>query len=129
MKDEFQTVATDNAPKAIGPYSQAMIAGDLVFVSGQIPLDPQTGQLVVGDFKTQVERVLASLDAILIAAGCSRNNVVKATLYLTDIGRFAEVNELYAEYFGGHRPARAAVGVSALPRGAEVEIEAVAVRG
>lgn len=128
MSTPLTTVATDRAPAAVGPYSQAIIAGELVFVSGQIPLDPATGQLVEGDFAVQVEQVLRNLDAVLTAAGCERRRVAKVTVYLTDLGRFAEMNTVYERFFGDHRPARAAVEVSALPRGAAVEMEAVAVR-
>ena len=128
MSVDLASCTTGAAPAAIGPYSQAMIAGDLVFVSGQIPLAPDTGQLVSGPFAMQVERVLSSLDAILLAAGSSRGRVVKVTVFVVDLARFAELNEIYARFFAEHRPARAVVQVSALPRGAEVEIEAVAVR-
>ncbi|MBZ5587872.1 MAG: RidA family protein [Acidobacteriia bacterium] len=128
MKIELEKVQTDAAPRAIGPYSQAIRCEDWVFVSGQIPLDPATGILVGGDFAQQVGRVLENIDAVLRAAGCGRANVVKTTAYLTDLGRFAEFNEIYATFFGHHRPARAVVGVAALPRGAQVEVEAVAVR-
>jgi 2-iminobutanoate/2-iminopropanoate deaminase len=128
MSVELKAVATAAAPAAIGPYSQGVSAGDLVYVSGQIPLDPATGELVVGDFGAQAQRCLANLGAVLEAAGCSRSRVIKVNVYLTDLGRFAELNRLYADFFGEHRPARAVVGVAALPRGAPIEIEAVAVR-
>jgi 2-iminobutanoate/2-iminopropanoate deaminase len=128
MRFELESVQTDAAPKAIGPYSQAIRCAGWVFVSGQIPLDPVTGELVGGDFTQQVERVLENLDAVLRAAGCGRASVVKTTAYLTDLTRFAAFNEIYAAFFGQHRPARAVVGVAALPRGAEIEVEAVAVR-
>ncbi len=128
MPVDLACCTTGAAPAAIGPYSQAVVAGDLVFVSGQIPLDPETGQLVPGPFAAQVQRVLKSLDAILLAAGSGRSRVVKVTVFLVDLARFGELNEVYARFFGEHRPARAVVQVSALPRGAEVEIEAVAVR-
>jgi 2-iminobutanoate/2-iminopropanoate deaminase len=128
MSDELRTVHTEAAPKAIGPYSQAVIAGDLVFVSGQIPLDPTTGALISGDFTAEVERVLANLDAVLVAAGCDRSRAVKVTAFLTDLSLFTAFNEIYAAFFGAHRPARAVVQVVALPRGARVEIEAVARR-
>ena len=128
MKSEPRTIHTEAAPQAIGPYSQAVIAGELVFVSGQIPLDPASGQLVAGDFRAEAERVLANVDAILAAAGCDRTSVVKATVFLTDLSLFAALNEVYARFFGDHRPARAVVGVSALPRGARIEMEAVALR-
>lgn len=128
MKRELQVIQTDAAPKAIGPYSQGVDAGGLVFLSGQIPLDPVTGQLVTGGFAQQANRALANLGAVLAAAGCERTAVAKVTVYLTDLDRFAEFNEIYGDFFGGHRPSRAVVGVAALPRGAQVELEAVALR-
>ena len=128
MKVEAEFVHTDAAPKAIGPYSQALAVGGWVFLSGQIPLDPAGGSLVPGGFAEQAARALANLDAVLAAAGCNRASVAKVTVYLTDIARFGEFNEIYAEFFGAHRPARAVVGVAALPRGAQVEVEAVAAR-
>lgn len=128
MSGRIESVHTDAAPQAIGPYSQAVVSGGTVFVSGQIPLDPATGALVAGDFAEQAARVLSNIDAVLAAAGCGRTSVVKATVYLTDLARFAEFNEIYAAFFGEHRPARAVVGVAALPRGAQLEVEAVAVR-
>ena len=128
MAGELAPVFTDKAPAAIGPYSQAMVAGDLVFVSGQIPLDPATGEMVGGAFEDQVERVLANVELILLVAGCQRSSVVKVTVFVTDLALFGRLNEVYARFFGSHRPARAVVEVSALPRGAAVEIEAVAIR-
>lgn len=128
MSATLAAVITDRAPAAVGPYSQAIVAGELVFVSGQIPLDPTTGELVEGDFSAQVEQVLRNLEAVLTAAGCDRRRVAKVTVFLTDLRRFAEMNAIYERFFGDHRPARAAVEVSALPRGAAVEMEAVAVR-
>lgn len=128
MSGALDMVATDRAPAAVGPYSQAIVAGGLVFVSGQIPLVPGTGQLIEGGFEAQVEQVLSNLDAVITAAGCDRTRVVKVTVFLTDLACFAEMNAVYERYFGEHRPARAAVEVSALPRGAAVEMEAVAVR-
>lgn len=125
----MRTVATDTAPAAVGPYSQAVISGGLVFVSGQIPLDPATGRMVAGTFAEQVRRALDNLETILCAAGSGRERVVKVTVYLTDMARFAELNEVYARFFGDHRPARAVVEVAALPAGAPVEIEAVAEAG
>ena len=127
MSVAMETVHTDAAPKAIGPYSQAVRCAGFVFLSGQIPLDPATGELVAGGFADQARRALENLDAVLKAAGCGRTSVVKATAYLTDLARFKEFNEAYAEFFGEHRPARAVVGVASLPRGAQVEVEAVAV--
>ncbi|MBX6352674.1 MAG: RidA family protein [Thermoflavifilum sp.] len=124
---EFRIIATDKAPAAIGPYSQAVEAGDWVFTSGQIPLRPD-GTLVEGDIRAQAEQVLANLDAVLAAAGLTRHDVVKATIFMTDLAHFQTVNEIYGQYFGDHRPARSTVQVAALPRGAQVEIEFIARR-
>lgn len=128
MSATISSVATHEAPRAIGPYSQGVVAGDLVFVSGQIPLDPASGELVSGRFREELQRVLANVDGVLRAAGCDRTRVVRCTVYLTDLSLFAELNEIYAAFFGDHRPARAVVEVSALPRGARVEVEAIALR-
>ncbi len=122
-----KVVETAEAPRAIGPYSQAIVAGGLVFCSGQIPLDPATGQLVVGDVEVQTTRVMDSLAAVLKAAGSSLAQVVKTTIYLHDLGDFAKVNAVYAKYFEVAPPARATVQVAALPRGAAVEIDAIAI--
>ena len=122
-----KVVETAEAPRAIGPYSQAIVAGGLVFCSGQIPLDPATGQLVVGDVEVQTARVMDSLAAVLKAAGSSLGQVVKTTIYLHDLGDFAKVNAVYAKYFEVAPPARATVQVAALPRGAAVEIDAIAI--
>jgi len=123
-----QIIATPNAPKAIGPYSQAVSAGGFVFCSGQIPIDPQSGQLVgSGDVREETHRVMKNLEAVLRAAGSSFDQVVKTTIYLADLGNFAAVNDVYASYFSASPPARATVQVSALPRGAQVEIDAIAV--
>jgi len=118
-------IQTDKAPKAIGTYSQAVRAGDLVFLSGQIPLDPATGTLVSGDIEAEIRRVFDNLAAVAEAAGGSLAHVVKLNVFLTDLGHFAKVNEIMATYFTGSYPARAAVGVAALPRGARVEMECV----
>ncbi|HVR88502.1 MAG TPA: RidA family protein [Candidatus Limnocylindria bacterium] len=126
---ELHAVATDGAPKAIGPYSQAILSGDLIFCSGQVALDPATGENVSGDVRAQADRVLTSLAAVLTAAGSDLGHVVKTTVYLTDFGDFTVMNEVYARHFGDHRPARATVGVSALPRGLRVEIECIATKG
>jgi 2-iminobutanoate/2-iminopropanoate deaminase len=123
---ERAVIVSAGAPAAIGPYSQAIRAGGLVFISGQIPLDPATGQVVEGGIGTQAERVLDSLRAILAASGSGLERVVKTTVFLTDIGTFAEVNDVYARYFTLHPPARSTVQVAALPRGVGIEIEAVA---
>ena len=125
---ELRVIATDDAPKAIGPYSQAIGAGDLVFCAGQVALDPATGVSATGDVRAQTERVLDNLTAVLAAAGSDLRHVVKTTVYLTDFTDFAAMNEVYAKRFGDHRPARATVGVSALPKGLRVEIECVAIR-
>jgi 2-iminobutanoate/2-iminopropanoate deaminase len=121
-----QTVATDKAPKAIGPYEQAIKVGDFVYTSGQIPLDLKTGNLVAGGIKEQTCQVLENLKAVLEAAGTSLDRVVKATVFLKNIADFATMNEVYAEYLGQAKPARSAVAVADLPRGALVEIDFVA---
>ena len=121
------TVFTDKAPKAIGPYSQAVRAGDTVYLSGQIPLDPKTGELVSGDFNLEVRRVFDNLKAVAESAGDGLQDVVRVTIYLTDLGHFPKVNEVMAEYFKEPYPARVTIGVAALPRAARVEIDAVMV--
>jgi 2-iminobutanoate/2-iminopropanoate deaminase len=121
-------IATDQAPKAIGPYSQAVRTSDLIFTSGQIPLDPATGELVQGAFEEQVHRVFRNLEAVLNEAGSGFDRVLRATVYLTDLANFQRLNTIYAEYFGSHRPARTTVGVSQLPKGAAVEIDLIASR-
>jgi 2-iminobutanoate/2-iminopropanoate deaminase len=121
-----RVVSTEKAPAAIGPYSQAIQSGDLLFMSGQIPLDPKTGNLVTGDIEAETRRVMDNLGAVLAAAGAKFENLVKTTIYLTDLGDFAAVNRVYASYFSLDPPARATVQVSALPKGARVEIEAIA---
>jgi reactive intermediate/imine deaminase len=120
-----QTIHTDLAPKAIGTYSQAVRAGDTVYISGQIPLDPATGQLVSGDIEAEIRRVFDNITAIATAAGGSLAQAVKLTVFLTDLVHFAKVNEVMATYFREPYPARAAVGVSSLPRGARVEVECI----
>ncbi|MBT8395998.1 MAG: RidA family protein [Gemmatimonadetes bacterium] len=119
-------VKTDRAPGAIGPYSQAVRVDGWVFCSGQIPIDPATGDLVSGDIGVQTDQVLRNLSAVLEAAGGSLDSVVKTTVFLADMGDFAGMNEVYAKHFGDHRPARAAVAVRTLPKNVDVEIEAVA---
>ena len=120
-------VQTDSAPRAIGPYSQAIRAGGFLFSSGQIALDPATGEMVGDTAAAQAEQVLVNLRAVLEAGGSGLDKVVKTTIFLADMGDFAQVNEVYARHFGDHRPARATVAVASLPKGALVEIEAVAV--
>ncbi|MBX3189352.1 MAG: RidA family protein [Labilithrix sp.] len=122
----MKAISTHDAPAAIGPYSQAIRSGDLVFLSGQVPIDPKTGELVTGDIATQTERVLDNLAAVLAASGCSFADVVKTTIYLVDLGDFQAVNQTYAKRFTAAPPARATVQVSALPKGARVEIDAIA---
>ena len=121
-----ETVQTEGAPKAIGPYSQAIKAGGFVFASGQIPIDPATGQFVSGGIAEQTDQVLKNLSAVLTAAGTGLDRVVKTTVFLADMGEFAAMNEVYARYFTNEPPARATVAASGLPRDARVEIEAVA---
>ncbi|MDI3538393.1 MAG: 2-iminobutanoate/2-iminopropanoate deaminase [Bacillota bacterium] len=120
-------IATDKAPAAIGPYSQAIRAGNLLFTAGQIPIDPATGQLVQGDIKAQARQVLKNIAAILEVAGSSMQHVVKTTVFLKNMSDFGAMNEVYAEFFTPPYPARSAVAVAALPKDVAVEIEAVAV--
>jgi 2-iminobutanoate/2-iminopropanoate deaminase len=122
-------VHTDKAPAAIGPYSQAIVAGNFLFTAGQIPLDPATGQIVQGDVTAQTERVMRNLTSVLEAAGTSWASVVKTTVFLQDMADFPRVNEVYGRMIGDARPARSTVQVSALPRGVLVEIDAVALVG
>jgi 2-iminobutanoate/2-iminopropanoate deaminase len=121
-------VSTGGAPKAIGPYSQGIIAGGFVFTAGQVALDPRTGEVVPGGITEQTERVMQNLTAILQAAGSGLDQVVKTTVFLSDMADFAAMNEVYARAFGEHRPARSTVAVGALPKGVRVEIDAVATR-
>ena len=118
---------TDRAPKAIGPYSQAVRAGNLLYTSGQIPLDPETGELVTGSFEAMVRRVFDNLAAVLESGGASFRHVVKTTVFLKSMSDFAVLNGIYAEYFGDHKPARSTVAVAELPKGALVEVEMVAI--
>lgn len=121
-----QIISTDRAPKAIGPYSQAVVSGGWAFLSGQIPLDPATGQIVDGDIAAQTARVFENLKAVLEAAGTSLDRVVKTTVYLKDMGEFARMNEVYATYFTAAPPARATVEAARLPRDVRVEIDCIA---
>jgi reactive intermediate/imine deaminase len=120
-----QIIQTEKAPSAIGAYSQAVRHGDTVYLSGQIPLDPQTMEMISGDIESQIHRVFLNLRAVCEAANGSLDDIVKLNVYLTDLGNFASVNSIMAEYYSEPYPARAAVGVAALPRGAEVEMDAV----
>jgi 2-iminobutanoate/2-iminopropanoate deaminase len=124
---ELKTISTDAAPKAIGPYSQAIVTGNLVFTAGQIALDPETMQIVPGDVAVQTDRVMKNLSAVLEAAGTSLQSVVKTTVFLSDMEHFAKMNEVFARYFGDHRPARSTVAAAGLPMNVDVEIEVVAV--
>lgn len=118
-------ISTPHAPQAIGTYSQAVKCGNTVYVSGQIPLDPASGQLVTGDMETQIRRVFENLKAIVTAAGSDFSHVAKLNVFLTDLGNFALVNKVMSEYFREPYPARAAIGVAALPKGAQVEMDCV----
>ena len=122
----MKTISTKNAPAAIGPYSQAVVAGGFVFVAGQIPLNPQTGEVVGEDIAAQTEQVLKNISAILAAAGTDMSRVVRCDVFLSDLGNFAEFNRVYEKYFGETKPARVTVEVSSLPKGVLVEIAAVA---
>ena len=124
--NDFEILHTPEAPAALGPYSQAVVAGGWVFVSGQIPIDPATGELIDTGITGQTDRVMKNLAAVLHEAGLSLNHVVKTTVYLADMETFGEMNEVYAEHFGDHRPARATVQVAALPKSAGVEIDVIA---
>lgn len=122
-------VATDRAPKAIGPYSQAVRAGPFLFCSGQIPIEPSSGQMVEGDIAAQTRRVLENLRAVVEAAGGGLEDVVQVTVYLADLADFASMNSVYEEYFGSSKPARATIQAAALPRGARIEADCVAYLG
>lgn len=122
-------VETDGAPAAIGPYSQAIAAGDFLYTAGQIPLVPETMEMLDGDIGEQTDLVLRNLAAVLEAGGSAMDRVVKTTVFLADMGDFKAMNDVYARHFGEHRPARSTVGAGGLPKGALVEIEAVALRG
>jgi len=126
MSSQLKSIHSAAAPAAVGPYSQAMRAGAMLFCSGQVPLDPQTGKLVDGGIEAQTRQVFANLSAVLAAGGCGLANVAATQVFVTDLGDFAAVNAIYAEFFGEHRPARATVEVSALPVGASVEISCTA---
>jgi 2-iminobutanoate/2-iminopropanoate deaminase len=122
-----KVIQTEKAPKAIGPYSQAIQAGNFLFLSGQIPIDPKTGELVKGDIRKQTQQVLENIKGILESQGLGMENVVKVTIFLEDIANFNQVNEVYATYFPSSPPARSTVEVTKLPRDADIEIEALAI--
>ena len=123
----MEIISTPDAPAAIGPYSQAIKERGYLYTSGQISLDPATGNLVEGDFDAQVHRVFKNLEAVLRAGGSDFNRVIKATVYLTDLANFQALNTIYAQYFGDHKPARTTVGVSQLPKGSKLEIDLIAI--
>ncbi|HEY1654366.1 MAG TPA: RidA family protein [Candidatus Tumulicola sp.] len=125
---DFERVFSPDAPKPIGPYSQAVRSGDQIYCSGQIPIDPQTGELEGGDVSAQTDRALENLRAVLGAAGCLLSDVVKTTIFLVDMNDFAIVNDRYEGSFGASKPARSTVAVAALPKGARIEIDCIAVR-
>lgn len=122
-----EVIFTKNAPAAVGPYSQAIKVGNVVYCSGQIPLVPETGNLVEGDIKAQATQSLKNVKAVLTEAGADVTNVVKTTVYLADMADFGAVNEVYADFFGDHKPARSCVAVKELPKGAKVEVEVLVV--
>jgi 2-iminobutanoate/2-iminopropanoate deaminase len=124
----LKTIETSAAPLPIGPYAQAVSVGQLIYTSGQIPIDPATGDLCGTTIKAQTRQVLANLAAVLAAAGSAPEHVVKSTIFLVNLGDFATVNQIYGDYFGSHRPARSTVQVAALPKGSLIEIELVAVQ-
>lgn len=121
----MKTISTAKAPAAVGPYSQAIQAGDFLYLSGQIPLVPETGLLVSAHIADQTEQVMKNISAVCEAAGGSHNKIVKCTVFMTDLAQFQIMNEIYAKHFGDHKPARSTIQVAALPRGASVEIEAI----
>ena len=124
---KHQVIHTDNAPKAIGPYSQAVKAGNMLFVSGQVPFVPETMEIVEGDVKAQTAQSLKNVQAILAEAGLDFSHVVKSTVFIKDMHEFAQINEVYAEFFGENKPARACVEVARLPKDVKVEIEVIAI--
>lgn len=121
-----KVIQTDKAPKAIGPYSQAMQAGNLLFLSGQIPIDPKSGELIGGDIRQQTQRALENIKGLLESQGLRMEDVIKVTIFLKDMGNFNQMNEVYATYFSSSPPARSTVEIGRLPRNAEIEIEAIA---
>ena len=123
----IKTIETENAPKPIGPYSQGLVVENLLFTSGQIGIDPKTGSLVSGGIEAETKRVFENIDAVLVAGGVARSRVIRVTVYLTDLADFQAVNAVYAQYFGSHKPVRTTVGVAALPKGARIEIDLIAV--
>lgn len=125
---KIELLSTKEAPGAVGPYSQGTKCGNMIYTSGQLPIDPETGNLLTGDIQEQAKRSLENVKAVLKSAGATLEDVVKVNVYVTDIEKFSLINEVYAEYFSSHKPARALVEVSRLPLGGEIEIEAVAMK-
>lgn len=125
---KLELLKTDHAPGAVGPYSQGVQAGNMIFSSGQLPIDPKTGKLLTGDIKAQTKMALENVKAVLAAGGANLEDIVKVTVFVTDIKQFSDINEVYGEYFTDHKPARSLVEVSKLPLGGELEIEAIAVK-
>ncbi len=123
----LELLVTDKAPSAVGPYSQGVKAGNFVFSSGQLPINPENGQMLTGDIQEQTKQSLENVKAVLKAGGASLEDVVKVTVFVTDMGKFSLINEIYAQYFTNHKPARSLVEVSKLPLNGEIEIEAIAV--
>jgi len=123
----LKLIATEKAPAAIGPYSQGVHAGNMIFTSGQLPINPETGELIKGDIQQATRHSLDNVKAILSTSGATLEDVVKVTVFVTDINNFSLINEVYAEYFSNHKPARSLVEVSNLPKGGEIEIEAIAI--
>ena len=126
MSDKFETISTDQAPAAIGPYSQAVKHNDLLFLSGQIPLEPATMEVVSGDAVVQTKQVLENISQVLAAADLRLTDVVKTTLYISDMGQFEKINEAYSNYFNDHKPARSCVEVAKLPKDVAIEMEVIA---
>lgn len=124
----LELLKTDKAPAAVGPYSQGVKANNMIFTSGQLPIDPETGKLLTGDIKAQAKMSLENVKAILESAGANMEDVVKVTVFVTDIKKFSDINEVYESYFSNHKPARSLVEVSNLPLGGEIEIEAIALK-
>ncbi len=125
---QLQTISTDKAPKALGPYSQAIAINGFIFLSGQIPIDPKTGNLITGSTAEQTQQVLNNLAAVLASVESNPNHIVKTTVYLQNMSDFDEMNKVYAEFFGSHKPARVTIEAAKLPKGAKVEIDAIAVQ-
>ncbi len=124
---KHKNINTQNAPAAIGPYSQGVLAGDILFTSGQLGIDPSTGKLAGEDIETQSRQALLNLAEIIIASGGTKESIIKTSIFITEMTAFQKVNQIYSDFFEGHRPARSVVGAAALPLGAKIEIEAIAV--